>query len=75
MRGREHRSNQSVCPSATKRMTLMEEKTPPRRPDECVETASPILVTTSKCSIDGVRAFGDDVRVADIEKPGEDSTG
>ncbi|GJY93453.1 putative reverse transcriptase domain-containing protein [Tanacetum coccineum] len=40
-----------------------------------VETASQFLVTTSKCSRDDVKIFCEDVRVADIEKPIEDSVG
>ncbi|GJV84778.1 retrovirus-related pol polyprotein from transposon TNT 1-94 [Tanacetum coccineum] len=39
-----------------------------------METASQILVTASKCSRDGVRAFCDDVEVANFEKPEKDST-
>ncbi|GJW68475.1 hypothetical protein Tco_0122899 [Tanacetum coccineum] len=40
-----------------------------------METASQILMTGSKLTRDDVRDFGDDVLVADLKKPGEDSTG
>nr|GEV93275.1 protein kinase-like domain, concanavalin A-like lectin/glucanase domain protein [Tanacetum cinerariifolium] len=39
-----------------------------------VETASQFLVTASKYSRDNVKTFYDDVKVADSEKPEEDST-
>ncbi|GJX15015.1 hypothetical protein Tco_0206773 [Tanacetum coccineum] len=42
---------------------------------QVVETASKFSVTPSKCSRDDVRNYIDDVKVADSEKPKEDSTG
>ncbi|GKD70721.1 hypothetical protein Tco_1324811 [Tanacetum coccineum] len=42
---------------------------------EVIETALQSLVTTSKYSRDDVKNFYDDVKVADSEKPKEDSTG
>ncbi|GKB55553.1 hypothetical protein Tco_0906306, partial [Tanacetum coccineum] len=40
-----------------------------------METASEFTVMSSKCSRDDVRNYWDDIKVADSEKPKEDSTG